>query len=115
MSTASHGIDEIKGSFTDVMAAAEHLKKAGYTYQRMRFNSLRGKEMTDWVFDKKHLTRFQELVEEATKIRTEKAEWDRRLAEWEHPEAGRTTAPKPKKKASAKQAQPPRESSGKAQ
>lgn len=115
MSTASHGIDEIEGSFTDVMAAAEHLKKAGYTYHRMHFNSLRGKEMTEWIFDRKHLIRFQELVEEAAKIRTEKAEWDKRLAEWEHPEAGKATASKPKRKAPVKQSQPPRESSGKAQ
>lgn len=115
MSTASHGIDEIEGSFTDISAAAEHLKKAGYTYQRMHFNSLRGKDVPDWIFDRKHLDRFQDLVKEATKIRTEKAEWEARLAEWEHPEAGKTTAPKLKRKAPAKQAQPPRESSGKAQ
>lgn len=115
MSTASHSINEIEGSFTDIKAAIEHLKKAGYTYNRMHFNSLRGKDETDWIFDKKHLDRFQDLVEEAAKIRTEKAEWDKRLAEWEHPEAGKATASKPKRKAPVKQAQPPRESSGKAQ
>lgn len=115
MSTASHSINEIEGSFIDIKAAIEHLKKAEYTYNRMHFNSLRGKDETDWRFDRKHLDRFQDLVREAAKIRKEKAEWDKRLAEWEHPEAGKATASKPKRKAPAKQSQPPRESSGKAE
>lgn len=104
MSTASHSINEIEGSFTDIKAAIEHLKKAGYTYNRMHFNSLRGKDETDWKFDRKHLDRFQELVKEAAKIRKEKAEWDERLSEWENPKPPqKVTASKAKQASPRKQ------------
>lgn len=77
-----HSINEIHGDFTDVLTAARHLEQAGFVYRRMHFSDLEGKDPTEWVFNKSHLERFQELVEDASAIRKQKKAWEDRAQEW---------------------------------
>lgn len=92
-----HSINEIKGDFSDVLTAARQLQKLGFVYKRMHFDDLEGKDPTEWSFTKSHLQRFQELVEDASAIRTQKKAWETRAQEWgiSTPEASQQ-ASKPK-------------------
>ncbi|MCT6917874.1 MAG: hypothetical protein M3Z49_01515 [Bifidobacteriales bacterium] len=92
-----HSINEIKGDFTDILAATRQLQKLGFVYKRMHFDELKGQDPTDWTFSKSHLQRFQELVEDASAIRTQKKAWETRAQEWgiSTPEASQQ-ASKPK-------------------
>ena len=77
-----HSINEIKGDFADVLSATRHLRDINFVYKRMHFDDLEGKDPTDWTFNKAHLERFQELVDEAAAIRTQQKAWESRAQEW---------------------------------
>lgn len=77
-----HSINEVRGEFSDVLTAARHLKEIGFVYKRMHFSDLEEKDPTDWTFNKAHLQRFQELVEDASAIRKQKKAWEDRAQEW---------------------------------
>lgn len=77
-----HSINEIKGDFSDVLTATRHLQEIGFVYRRMHFDELKGQDPTDWTFNKSHLERFQELVDEAAAIRTQRKTWETRAQEW---------------------------------
>lgn len=78
-----HSINEIKGDFTDILVAARHLTKLKFVYKRMHFDELNGKDLTEWSFSKSHLKRFQELVDEAADIRTQRKTWESRARDWD--------------------------------
>lgn len=77
-----HSINEVKGDFADILTATRHLRDIGFVYKRMRFDELKGQDPTDWKFNKSHLQRFQELVDEAAAIRTQQRAWETRAREW---------------------------------
>lgn len=77
-----HSINEVRGDFTDILAATRQLQKIGFVYRRMHFDDLEGKDPTTWTFTKSHLQRFQELVDEAAAIRTQQRAWESRAREW---------------------------------
>lgn len=77
-----HSIDEVRGDFSDVLTATRHLQEIGFVYKRMHFDDLKEKDPTDWTFNKSHLQRFQELVEDASAIRKQKKAWEDRAQEW---------------------------------
>ena len=77
-----HSINEVQGDFTDVLTAVRHLEQVGFVDKRMHFNDLEAKDPTEWTFNKAHLQRFQELVEDASAIRKQKKAWEDRAQEW---------------------------------
>lgn len=85
MSTRSHTINEVSGEFSDISEAARYLQRKGYIYHRMRFDYLADVPVAEWVFDRPHLRRFTELVQECRVFRTEEKAWEERKAEFYAP------------------------------
>lgn len=103
MSTRSHTIDEVPGDFSDVSEAARFLQRKEFVFRRMKFDYLRDVPVADWVFDKSHLARFTELVQECRKFRKEEQAWEERKAEFyapaerklvKHPQPAQDSQPK---------------------
>lgn len=82
MSSRGHSLKDIKGEAVDVFSAIDYLKSNRWIYKRMHFDSLQDAPSVKWTFDKKHLARFQELVDEAKIMREGYADWKAREKRW---------------------------------
>lgn len=82
MSSRGHSLKDIKGEAVDVFSAIDYLKSNRWIYKRMHFDSLQDAPSVRWKFDKKHLARFQELVDEAKIMREGYADWKAREKRW---------------------------------
>lgn len=82
MSSRGHSLKDVKGETVDVFSAIDYLKTHKWIYMRMHFDSLKDVPSMQWKFDRKHLARFQELVNEAKIMREGYAEWKDREKRW---------------------------------